>query len=206
MFLNSPPMSQVALAKNMQVQMKLLPTELDETFRLICFDSAKNNECLSSTTKEQLREIVNQINIFRTIDECENLIKEKMADQILLVINSSDIQEVEEIIKRVHDCLQILAIHVIDHVQYKTADISKYRKVIITSSENLISRFATDQKYRQKYQMPGVGIQDRSTNSTIEHFGVLHMLDSLSRRVGYPIPDNHEEFLLTCRKKICRKY
>lgn len=170
--------------------------QIEETYRIAYFDIADVNERLPEILKCQLREIVNQISTVKTISECENLIKEKINDDITLIINCSDPHIIEEIIKCTCHYRHLSIIYIINHHRHETVDTSKYSKVFNVYIEDLVPEFATHQTYRQKYNFPGVSLRDRSTNSTSETFGVLEFINKATRRVGYPIPDTFDNLLL----------
>lgn len=175
--------------------------QLDETFRLVHFDTADDNECLSTNFKRQLRKTVHQMNTFETISECETLIKDKVADKILIIVNCPSDRLTNEMIRRVHEYRQVLAIYLIDHHRrQKIVDRSKYKKVVSVYIEEFITQFCSDQTHRQQYCMPGVSICDRLTDPRNEHFGFFFMLDRICRRVNWPVPDNPREFILACRE------
>jgi hypothetical protein len=132
-------MARSNIAADILDQSKLKP-QIEETYRVVYYNTANDNERLSEMLKCQLKEIVNQLNTVETISECEKLISDKINDNIVLITNCSNSHDTEEIINRVSHYHHISTIYIInDHHphRYKTVDIS------IRTSKSLVFKSKT---------------------------------------------------------------
>ena len=175
-------------------------SQFDETYRLVLFDTADNNERLSETIKYQLREIINQVTVVETVLECENLIKNRVNDIIILIINLSDVYDIEKIINRVSQFRHVSTIYVINHKHYHTpAKFPNNSKVVNVHIKDFAALFA-DQQCHQRYRLFDVKFQNRSTNLSGEIFGIREFVRRNVSQVCCPDSESKAKFVTAWRE------